>query len=85
MKMSFECIFVCSIYRNELLPLVHQTWQPLKLLFSSSNIFVVDKAFHVLRVLALCAKDFIRKRTLDDVFPNLVKYLRKLQVVYCSI
>ena len=30
--------------------------------------------------MAQTAKDFIRKRTLDDVFPPLVNYLRKLQV-----
>ena len=66
--------------RNEVLPLVHQTWQPLKLLFTSNNLFVVEKAFGVLKILANCAKDFIRKRTIEDVFPALANYLRKLQV-----
>ena len=34
----------------------------------------------MLTTMAQTAKDFIRKRTLDDVFPPLVNYLRKLQV-----
>ena len=29
--------------QDVLLPLVHQTWLPLKLLFKSANIFLVDK------------------------------------------
>jgi len=66
---------------NEVLPLVHQTWQPLKLLFTSNNLFLVEKAFGVLKILANCAKDFIRKRTIEDVFPALASYLRKLQVM----
>ena len=73
-------IKILVFFRDELLPLVHQTWQPLRLLFSSNNLFVVEKAFEVLKTMAQTAKDFIRKRTLDDVFPPLVNYLRKLQV-----
>ena len=59
---------------------MHQTWQPLKLLFNSNNLFVVEKAFNVLKIMAKCAKDFIRRRTLDDVFPDLLTYIKKLQV-----
>ena len=39
-----------------MLPLIHQVWQPLKLLFESDNIFVVAKAFKALHVFAVCAK-----------------------------
>jgi hypothetical protein len=55
-------------------------WQPLKLLFESENIFVVSKAFKALHVFAVCAKDFIHRRTLTDVFPAIIKYLKKLKV-----
>ena len=41
---------------------------------------MVEKAFGVLQILAQCAKDFIRKRTIEEVFPALANYLRKLQV-----
>ena len=64
--------------RDELLPLVHQCWQPLKLLFQSNNIFIVAKAFQLLHVFARCAKEFIHRRTLTDVFPPIVSYLDKL-------
>ena len=31
--------------------------------------------------MAKCAKEFIRRRTLDDVFPDLLTYIKKLQVM----
>ncbi len=71
-------------FRDELLPLVHLSWQPLKLLFTSDNIFIVDRAFAVLRVFAVSAGDFIQRRTITDVFPPLVKYIRRLQVLQTS-
>ena len=67
--------------REELLPLVHQSWQPLKLLFRSDNIFIVAKAFQLLHVFARCAKDFIHRRTLTDVFPPIMDYLKKLTIM----
>ena len=63
-----------------LLPLVHQAWQPLKLLFRSTNIFIVDEAFKCLVVMANCARDFIRRRTLTDVLPPLLTFFKTLQV-----
>jgi len=64
-----------------LLPLVHQAWQPLKLLFRSTNIFIVDEAFKCLVVMANCARDFIRRRTLTDVLPPLLTFFKTLQVM----
>ena len=66
-----------------LLPLVHQAWHPLKLLFRSTNIFIVDEAFTCLVVMANCARDFIRRRTLTDVLPPLLTFFKTLQVVFC--
>ena len=73
-----NAISVIEMDRDELLPLVHQSWQPLKLLFQSNNIFIVAKAFQLLHVFARCAKDFIHRRTLTDVFPPILNYLKKL-------
>jgi len=64
-----------------LLPLVHQAWHPLRLLFRSPNIFVVDSAFHCLMVVARAARDFIRKRTVTDVLPPLLGFFKTLQVM----
>lgn len=72
--------FLPFLYRDEVLPLVHQSWKPLKLLFNCDNLFVVAKAFHVLRVIGQVAKDFIHRRALSDVFPSVARYITKLQV-----
>ena len=69
---SFYNIF--NLFRDTLLPLVHQVWQPLKLLFDS-------EAFKVLKIFASHAKDFIHRRTVQEVFPAIVKYLHKLKVI----
>ena len=63
------------------MPIVHQAWQPLKLLFHSENIFIVAKAFKVLHIFAKCAKDFIHRRTLTDIFPPIINYLKKLDLM----
>ena len=56
MEIVGEAILQIKMEENELLPLVHLSWQPLKLLFNSNNLFVVEKAFNVLRIMAQCAK-----------------------------
>ncbi len=74
--------FCCCLFRirEELLPLLHQCWQPLKLLFDSSNLFVLEKAFGVVLVFARCAGDFVASRTVKDVLPPMLNSTRKLQV-----
>jgi len=67
--------------QETILPLVHQTWHPLRLLFKSTNIFIVDKAFECLMVIAKHARDFVHKRTVTDVFPPLLKFFQTLQLM----
>jgi len=67
--------------QEAILPLVHQTWHPLRLLFKSNNIFIVDKAFECLMVIARHARDFVHKRTVTDVFPPLLKFFQTLQLM----
>jgi len=64
-----------------ILPLVHQTWHPLRLLFNSPNIFIVERAFDCLMVIAKHARDFVHKRTVSDVFPPLLKFFQTLQLM----
>ena len=64
-----------------MLPLIHLAWKPLEVLFASENIFIVAKAFECLRTFAKCAKDFIQRRTLTNIFPTIIKYIRRLQVI----
>ncbi len=68
------------IARDELLPLVHQCWQPLKVLFDSDNLLVLERAFRVVLVFARCAGDFVAARTLKDVLPAMMRCTRKMQV-----
>ena len=67
--------------QTRVLPLVHLTWQPLKLCFKSSNVFLVDTAFSCLMVIARVARDFVHSRTVSDVFPALLQFLTSLQVM----
>ena len=76
-----QMYFLNFFFSDELLPLIHLSWQPLRVLFVSENLFIVTKAFSVLRVLAKCSGDFIRKRTLTDALPPLLKYISRLQVI----
>lgn len=78
-----KCMNHLAADEDILLPLVHLTWQPLKLILkdaAKNDLFLTEKAFQVLRVLAFCAGDFIRKRTIQDVFPALLAYFRQLQI-----
>lgn len=70
-----------KVDRDTLLPLIHQTWQPLKLLFESDNINVVAKAFSALHIMGKLGKDFIHRRTVNDVLPSIMKYIGKLKTM----
>uniref|UniRef100_A0A0K2TTF3 TELO2interacting protein 1 homolog [Ceratitis capitata] n=1 Tax=Lepeophtheirus salmonis TaxID=72036 RepID=A0A0K2TTF3_LEPSM len=84
MEIILSCIKTSNLPDDELLPLVHQIWQPLKLLFESDNIFVVDRAFSLLNILAQTSKDFIRRRSEQDVFPHIIMYLSRLKSLKAS-
>ncbi len=69
-----------TLFRDELLPLIHLCWQPLKLLFDSSNLLILEKSFSVVKVFAELSGDFVRRRTLTDVFPAVMKHTKRLKV-----
>ena len=81
MKIVAHAVKVVQVDQETLLPLIHQTWQPLKLLFESDNIFVVSEAFYVLRIFAAVAKDFIHRRTVDEAFPGVMRCLHRIKAV----
>uniref|UniRef100_A0A1I8N890 Uncharacterized protein n=1 Tax=Musca domestica TaxID=7370 RepID=A0A1I8N890_MUSDO len=79
--LSLECL-ACGLplltsYENVLLPLVHLIWSPLVEKFRQRNALVLNRCFALLEILAKCAKDFITKRSLDDVIPFLKSFLQK--------
>ncbi|KAM7364631.1 telo2 interacting protein 1 [Cochliomyia hominivorax] len=79
--LSLECLTngipLLHDYENELLPLVHTTWSPLVEKFRQKNALVLNRCFSLLEVLAINARDFITKRSLDDVIPFLKKFLQQ--------
>lgn len=63
-------------YENELLPLVHLVWLPLVEKFRQKDSLVLSRCFSLLHILGLHAKDFILKRSLSDVIPQLKQFLK---------
>ena len=85
---SFKAYFKIIIFKETVgsrqetfLPLVHQIWSSLRLLFKSNNIFVVDKAFDCLLVIGQHARDFVHKRVVTDVVPAIVKFFATLDIL----
>uniref|UniRef100_A0A0K8W408 TELO2-interacting protein 1 n=2 Tax=Bactrocera latifrons TaxID=174628 RepID=A0A0K8W408_BACLA len=79
--LALECLIqalpLLHDYEDELLPLVHLTWSPLMERFRNNDAVVLNRCFTLLNVLATHAKEFILKRSLDDVIPNLKDFLLK--------
>ncbi|KAH8347101.1 hypothetical protein KR059_005208 [Drosophila kikkawai] len=65
-----------AAYENELLPLVHLVWQPLVEKFRQKDALVLNRCFTLLHLLGIYAKDFILKRSLSDVIPQLKQFLK---------
>lgn len=63
-------------YENELLPLVHLVWQPLVEKFRQKDALVLNRCFTLLHLLGVHSKEFIFKRSLSDVIPQLKQFLQ---------
>ncbi|XP_067626325.1 TELO2-interacting protein 1 homolog isoform X2 [Eurosta solidaginis] len=79
--LALECL-ICGLpllrnYEDELLPLVHLIWSPLVEKFRNGDVIVLNRCFTLMNILATYAKDFILKRSLDDVIPYLKNFLIK--------
>lgn len=70
-----------SCCEDELLPVVHLLWKPLVARFQKDDCNLSIKAFEALMSLAETAQDFIRQRTLQDVWPRLGGFLRNQHAV----
>ncbi|KAH8311472.1 hypothetical protein KR044_006502 [Drosophila immigrans] len=82
--LALECLAtgvpLLADYENELLPLVHLIWQPLVEKFRQKDSVVLSRCFSLLHILGLHAKDFILKRSLSDVVPQLREFLKAASV-----
>lgn len=68
-------VAILNPYEDELLPLVHQIWATLSKRFSDDNPVVLRNSFRMLITLAESSKEFIHRRTVDEVVPTLNKIL----------
>ncbi|XP_041375233.1 TELO2-interacting protein 1 homolog [Gigantopelta aegis] len=64
-------------WKDELLPLIHQLWQPFSLRFDDEEKLVAIQAVSTLRKMADICGDFICRRTFKDVIPKMVNFLTK--------
>lgn len=62
-------------YEDNFLPMVHQMWYPFVKQFQVKNLVVLQHSFRLLVVIARFAKDFIQKKSTNDVIPVLNKFL----------
>lgn len=69
-------VSILKLHEDELLPLVHLIWAPLSRRFTDENPVVLRNAFRMLITLADSAKEFIHRRTVDEVVPTLNKILK---------
>ncbi|CAN7986788.1 unnamed protein product [Ixodes hexagonus] len=64
-----------SCCEDEVLPMVHLLWKPLVNRFQGDNCSLSIKAFETLTSLVDASGDFIRQRTLKEVWPKLAAFL----------
>ncbi|OXU30926.1 hypothetical protein TSAR_001893 [Trichomalopsis sarcophagae] len=76
MSILKEGAIILKDWENELLPIVHELWHPLVERFQNPNPLVINLAWQLLCCLAQVSQDFIRSRTLKQIFPPLSKFLK---------
>ncbi|XP_048249152.1 TELO2-interacting protein 1 homolog isoform X1 [Haliotis rufescens] len=79
-----QAVIALRDWRNELLPLVHQLWQPFSLRFTDGEKLVTIKAIQTLATMCKCCEDFLRQRIAKDVVPKLVSFLTTQEKISCS-
>lgn len=76
-----HAVIPMSCYQDELLPAVHLLWKPLVARFQKDNWHLCAKAFEVVGSLAEASRDFIRERTMREVWPRLAEFLHNQHAV----
>lgn len=66
---------IICLYEEQFLPLVHQMWYPFTKQFQVKNTVMLQSSFRLLILIAEHAKDFIYKRSMNDVIPTIKKFL----------
>jgi hypothetical protein len=66
---------VLHFYEKEFLPLVHQMWYPFTKQINGKDYVVLQYSVRLLSTIAKYAKDFVYKRSADNVIPVINKFL----------
>lgn len=74
-------VAILKRHEDDLLPLVHQIWAPLSKRFTDESPLTLRQSLKMLITLADSAKEFIHRRTVDEVVPTLNRILRNGLVV----
>ena len=62
-------------YEDQFLPMIHQMWYPFTKQFQVKNLVVLQHSFRLMTLIAHFAKDFVHKRSTEDVIPVINKFL----------
>lgn len=62
-------------YEDQFLPMIHLMWYPFTKQFQVKNLVVLQHSFRLVAFIARHAKDFVLKRSTNDVIPALNKFL----------
>ncbi|XP_014675715.1 PREDICTED: TELO2-interacting protein 1 homolog [Priapulus caudatus] len=68
---------------DDLLPMIHKVWSPLVLRFSDKELPVLRQAFMTLCCIADCCGDFLRQRTVAEVWKRLADFLLQQSKLSC--
>lgn len=64
-------------FDDHFLPMIHQMWYPFTKQFQVKNLVILQRSFKLLSIIAELAKDFVHKRSNDDVIPVINKFLKE--------
>ncbi|XP_054166675.1 TELO2-interacting protein 1 homolog [Oppia nitens] len=71
-----ECLICLKPFEDHLLPMSHKLWAPLVQRFTEKDIIVVKRSFTCLQIMSQTCGDFIRVRTIKEVMPKILTFLR---------
>jgi hypothetical protein len=75
-------IFIDSLpilhrYDSNFLPMIHQMWYPFTKQFQMKNLVILQHSFRLLGMIGKLAKDFVHKKSTEDIIPTVNKFLNQ--------
>ncbi|CAG2180431.1 unnamed protein product [Oppiella nova] len=76
-----QCLRILKPFEDHLLPMAHKLWSPLVERFTDKDVIVTKRSFACLQVMSEICGDFIRVRTLKEVIPKILAFLRSQALI----